>query len=626
MGERVLRMVPAGPHVYQGTSGIAVFLLECWHLTGDSEILHTALGALRHAVAAIDTAGPGTAGYYCGDAGAACVAARFASILGDSEFGDAARRFVDRTLQHPSDASTYDLLAGTAGDVAGYLELSRALHDDRLIACACASADQLITTAVRGAEGWGWGVGTLTARPLVGLSHGTAGVAYAFLELFAATSDDRYRFAAEQALAYEQAFFDRNKGDWLDLRHSSVWRTLLRGAASAEVLREEARKTPRYVPEAYSAWCHGAPGIALARMHAHTILGNTSLANEAAIALDRTHARLLEKSITRDFTLCHGVAGFCDILLSGAAWSGNDTMRKIATEVAMAGAETNEGIGRQWTSGTLGGGYDPSLFLGEAGIGLLFLRLASDDVPSALLPLSRDISGPVASAGESDAARLMRRLYVRHYFGETMDAIDRDSGTSWSNDACCLRRDGEVGRSVIIAAFETIEQHIANEPDHTKADAWRNQFRVERSVFHLATHLPYDCDMFLERAARAPLRDSELRSMRFVIADHVSLVRDQHGAEGTYVVFPLDGVAVAHRLEPIAGVVFDCAEEGGYFADVLEACGAEDMDPPARTRLELVVEEQLRMSHHAGLIVFSSVNEDVLGDGARMVRALAYES
>jgi lantibiotic modifying enzyme len=77
--------------------------------------------------------------------------------------------------------------------------------------------------------------------PLAGLSHGAAGIAWALLALFARTGEERFRTAARGGIAFERSVFSTEAGNWRDLRDP-----------------EHARFP--------TAWCHGAPGIGLARL------------------------------------------------------------------------------------------------------------------------------------------------------------------------------------------------------------------------------------------------------------------------------------------------------------------------------------------------------------------------
>ena len=76
---------------------------------------------------------------------------------------------------------------------------------------------------------------------LNGMSHGAAGFAYALTSLAAATGRDDFAKAAAECIAFENSSYDAARHNWPDLR-----------AAGA--------------PGWPCQWCHGAPGIGLARI------------------------------------------------------------------------------------------------------------------------------------------------------------------------------------------------------------------------------------------------------------------------------------------------------------------------------------------------------------------------
>jgi hypothetical protein len=56
-------------------------------------------------------------------------------------------------------------------------------------------------------------------------------------------------------------------------------------------------------------------------------------------------------------------------------------LRQVAELAAREGIETYEARGRPWPCGTHGGMPDPSLIVGEAGIGAFYLCLADPETP-----------------------------------------------------------------------------------------------------------------------------------------------------------------------------------------------------------------------------------------------------
>ena len=354
-----------GPELGDGTAGIAVFLAETAARTGSDAARRTALGAIGQALAHAGDAPE--RGLYAGRPGIAYAAARCGAVLGDERLRDGAARLAGRRPP-PADpqATPLDLHGGTPGAIAAYLALAQQLGDVRLVARAARLGDELAAGARRQPIGWSWSRGS--EHGLCGMAHGAAGAAWALLELFAATGDDRHRAAAERAIDYEQHWFDATRGNWPDLR--GIERREPRGAFTAPFA---------------TAWDHGAPGIALSRLRAWRVLGDERHRAAAAIALATTAAsverRLLEPAA--NFSLAQGLAGNADVLLLGAdVLPGGPALARRAGEI---------GAGRYATSldgWPCGAGRTPALLTGDAGIGLFLLRTADPALPSALLPVA----------------------------------------------------------------------------------------------------------------------------------------------------------------------------------------------------------------------------------------------
>ena len=131
------------------------------------------------------------------------------------------------------------------------------------------------------------------------MAHGAGGVAAALAQLAQATTDPRFGRAARRAISYEQAHFDVDLGNWPDFRqHASE--------------------------ESTWAWCHGVPGIGIARVMARLDDEDGWRQSDIAAALSSTEANGLGGL----HNLCHGDLGNLDLFLLAAhdlddeAWRG----------------------------------------------------------------------------------------------------------------------------------------------------------------------------------------------------------------------------------------------------------------------------------------------------------------
>jgi lantibiotic biosynthesis protein len=329
-----------GGDLYGGTAGVALFLAHLHAVTGDASCGRTAAGAARHALSrAPSVPAARAASLFAGRTGIALAAARCGRLIGDRGLiaGGRAEAMAAATLAgHLTGA---DLLTGRAGAVAGLLDLGRELDDEEL-----ATRARGLAVALAAAPDTG----------LTGMAHGAAGVAHA---LRAAGLDD----PADAVEAAEDALFDPGAANWPDLRPRGPER-----AADAVA--------------AGMAWCHGAPGVLLARRGRGR--------DEAAAAVARWLRAALDGR-PGDFSLCHGLAGVAECAADGGVPGGE----ALAAEVAALGV-AEHGDGRPWPCGTPSLGETPGLMLGLAGIGMFMLRREDGGVPSVLAPGPPALSDP----------------------------------------------------------------------------------------------------------------------------------------------------------------------------------------------------------------------------------------
>lgn len=346
-GETVHRTL--GPNVYSGTSGIALFLSHLFQATGEKIFRITAEGAMRQAIARRNLdAGPG---FYSGATGIAFAALR----VGLVEEGLAIAG---------SSASTprpefLDVVNGSAGAIPVFLHLHRKLGGDAWLASAIRHGDALVDAANKTDSGWSWttiGDGSLT--DLTGFSHGAAGIAWALLELFHETREDKFRAAAEEGFRYERSCFDSEQENWPDFREP--------GGPYLD-------PPPRFL----TAWCHGAPGIGLSRLRAWQILGREVYREEAETAIRTT---LKSFSDDESYCLCHGHAGNAELLLCASEVLGKPEYREAAERIGVEGAEP-------WHCGGPTENETPDLMLGLAGIGYFYLRLHDAEANASVLML-----------------------------------------------------------------------------------------------------------------------------------------------------------------------------------------------------------------------------------------------
>jgi lantibiotic modifying enzyme len=363
-------------NLYSGTAGVALFLAELYAVTRDPLFGETSLAALKRSVHLLKSPNAQAAplSLFSGHAGAAHVASRLIDVgLGEDLEGEL-DWLVTRALEGLDGPHLLDLVGGSAGAVPVLLMLSRRKGLEWCFDAALACGEELCAVAARQDGLCSWEAtraSGFNAPALTGLSHGASGIALALLELHAQTGSEQFLETARGAFAYEDTFFSRGRGNWLDLRHPYV--------RSGDDVEGSAQAT----------WCHGAPGIGLARLRAASLDRESGDEHRRAarVALKATAAAIEDALRTprSDATLCHGLAGLSEVVHIFGELLGDEGCRTLAADTALKLVEL---YGREgdWPSGTSSGGHNPTLMLGTAGVGHHLLRLhAPRQVPPVLL-------------------------------------------------------------------------------------------------------------------------------------------------------------------------------------------------------------------------------------------------
>jgi len=355
-----------GPDLYGGTAGIALFLARLYSVAPEKIFRKTAEGGVQCALSQLHQLDPATNfGFYSGLTGIAYALAEVATLL---ERDDLAQRSVQLLQSLPRQnvaMQSWDIVSGSAGIIPVLLKLHARFPQDFLLDLAAQHGEMLLQGANRSDESWSWPT-IPGSKDLTGFSHGTAGIAWALLELHRELKEPRFLEAATAALRYERRWYDAAQENWPDFRSE--------GQPGTQVCAV--------------AWCHGAPGIGLSRIRAHQILEDHECRAEAATAV-RTTARSLGAYLQNgqgNCSLCHGNMGNAELLLSAGEVLGDSDSAKLVSHLADAGIQQYHAGRNPWPCGVLNGSENPGLMLGLAGIGHFYLRLFDRGrIPSVLM-------------------------------------------------------------------------------------------------------------------------------------------------------------------------------------------------------------------------------------------------
>jgi lantibiotic modifying enzyme len=193
-----------------------------------------------------------------------------------------------------------------------------------------------------------------------GFAHGVSGIGWALTKLAANTSVARHEETARAAFAFEDALFDEEEQNWLDLR-------MLKGARTA------------------TAWCHGSVGIGLARADLNGGPTNPSRRE----VLRRSAAATWRMGLGWNHCACHGDMGSWELLERAIALGeGPENLtRSHLCELLLTSLE-DHGVHCGMTRDE----FAPGLLPGVGGIAYQLLRMHDEHgLPSILLPGHSDL-------------------------------------------------------------------------------------------------------------------------------------------------------------------------------------------------------------------------------------------
>ena len=361
----VSQLVCLGPDLYNGVSGIAVFLAAHTAVTGRKSSGELALAGMLHLRKNLRSRNAARMARSLGIGGATglgsivyalAVISKFLhddDLLADAHV--AAELFTDDLIAADKQL---DVMGGSAGAVLGLLRLYSDTHSSDVLKRATKCGEHLLRQPRVGPEGrrcWS-GLGS-PPHGLNGMSHGAAGFTYALASLAAATGRDEFAKAASECIAFEDTSYDAERNNWPDLRGDGE-------------------------PTWSCQWCHGAPGIGLARIATikrggfDSKLLATDIRN-ALVGVERGWPGQVD-------TLCCGALGSIEFFCEAGNALGRNDLRELASRRLMSLLEAATSTGDyRWNSGNRQ--FNLGFFRGVAGVGYTSLRQVDGSLPNVLI-------------------------------------------------------------------------------------------------------------------------------------------------------------------------------------------------------------------------------------------------
>lgn len=362
---------PLDESLYNGNCGIALFLAALDYVKGGNQFRNLALSSLQYTCRVLQTNHPDLMQQFAqkiGIGGATGLGSiiyslvKTSRLLQEPALIEDARKFSNLiTIELLATDQQFDVTYGAAGAILGLLALYNETGDAVVLEKAIACGQHLLKHQIS-VDGSPRAWKKLENKPLTGFSHGVAGIAYALLQLHAVTRDSIYLEAACEGIAYERSVFSTKAANWPDFRFLTQ---------------------PNAQPSFEVSWCHGAPGIGLARLGGLSILQTEEICQDVEVALQNIQQHSLH---TVDH-ICCGNFGRIEVLLAAAQkLSRPDLLEMAQQKAALVVARAKQTGGYQLFTNLPNHVFSPSFFQGTAGIGYELLRLAyPSKLPSVLL-------------------------------------------------------------------------------------------------------------------------------------------------------------------------------------------------------------------------------------------------
>jgi type 2 lantibiotic biosynthesis protein LanM len=368
LNKREWSILPVTLDLYSGLPGIALFLAHLGELTGEERYTKLAKLTLQTLRTMLRSQPPATywscIGAFNGAGSLIYLLSHLGTLWHDPTLYQEAEEVVAQLPDLIRTDEYLDVIGGSAGCIAALLSLYACAPSEQTLAMTLQCGDHLLKHARTLPQGIGWVIKGEQV-PLAGMGHGNAGIALNLLRLWAVSKEERFQQAALAALEYERSLFSSEQQNWPDLRDTSP-----SNAQGAE------QQQHSYMV----AWCHGAPGIGLARLGSLPYHDDTTTRAEIHASVQA----MLTEGFGRNHSLCHGDMGNLETMLTATQLLPESYARE---KVEPLQASLLENLAEQgWRGGMPMEVETPGLMLGLAGTGYALLRQAAPErVPSILL-------------------------------------------------------------------------------------------------------------------------------------------------------------------------------------------------------------------------------------------------
>ena len=345
-------VAPMKQSLYDGLSGVSLFLLYLYQETKEERYLDAAHAAMQSAIHPF-VHSKGLVSTFFGEFSVLYSLLHFQKVSPKKEYESFIINAKRSLKQRVTEDVEYDLLSGSAGMIHLLLNLYEATMDREYLEIMKLYGNHLIENGDAVPNGISWR-NQHTNTHLGGFSHGTSGIASALWRAGVVSKHEEYLHVAKQALTYDRSLYDSSKNAWADLR----------------------KEKKQYLHQ----WSHGSTGVGISRLMMKQYQEDDLFDWEIQTAMKNIH----DFGFKNNDNLCHGNMGDSELyVLASLHYQDEELLRKAR----MIGKQVLDHMKKtqMYRVDSPANSESLGLFVGTSGIGLQLLRLRNPDkIPSVL--------------------------------------------------------------------------------------------------------------------------------------------------------------------------------------------------------------------------------------------------
>lgn len=364
VNETSVTITPVGDDLYNGNSGMALFLAYLGLITRDERFKSAAKEAMYSSMRFIEQEHKDqkySIGAFNGISGNLYTLHKLYMLQPDEELRQYCIKYLETINTQIENDRAFDVIGGSTGCLAVMLSVYEESRDEDIRKLAIENANLCFMHLYNNrisipAGGIAWGDDKLLV-PSSGFAHGNSGIIAFLAKLMSITQNNEINRAIKEALIFERGLFSEKHQNWF-----------------MNVKKEKLA----------FGWCHGAPGILLSKVLLKTYcpdIESSKIDEELDIAFKTT----TQSCFGLNPSFCHGDLGHLDILLVFSKLSKNKEL-EMSSQATFQDFYENV-ILKRWKEGVLRGTESMGLMNGLSGFGYSLLRFYEPQIVPSILML-----------------------------------------------------------------------------------------------------------------------------------------------------------------------------------------------------------------------------------------------